>query len=77
MMTAMPRGLVLALRRRIAVKLTLTLVGFVALAEDNAAGLDEFGFDVVAGQDGKAGSCLSFGPSFVPRDTFYDAPVTW
>jgi len=52
-------------------------VGFVALAEDNAAGLDEFGFDVVAGQDGKAGSCLSFGPSFVPRDTFYDAPVTW
>lgn len=38
------------------------LVGFVALAEDNAAGLDEFGFDVVAGQDGKAGSCLSFGP---------------
>ncbi len=32
MMAAMPRGLLLALRRRIAVKLTLTLVGFVALA---------------------------------------------
>src|SRR5919108_5595214 len=32
MMTAMPRGLLFALRRSIAVKLTLTLVGFVALA---------------------------------------------
>jgi two-component system phosphate regulon sensor histidine kinase PhoR len=32
MMAAMPGGLILALRRRIAVKLTLTLVGFVALA---------------------------------------------
>jgi len=32
MMAAMPRGLVFALRRRIAVKLTLTLVGFVAIA---------------------------------------------
>jgi two-component system phosphate regulon sensor histidine kinase PhoR len=32
MMAAMPGGLLLALRRRIAVKLTLTLVGFVALA---------------------------------------------
>jgi len=32
MMAAMPRGLVFALRRRIAVKLTLTLVGFVGIA---------------------------------------------
>jgi two-component system phosphate regulon sensor histidine kinase PhoR len=32
MMAAMPRGLLFALRRRIAVKLTLTLVGFVAIA---------------------------------------------
>jgi len=32
MMAAMPGGLLLALRRRIAVKLTLTLVGFVAVA---------------------------------------------
>jgi two-component system phosphate regulon sensor histidine kinase PhoR len=32
MMALMPGGLLLALRRRIAVKLTLTLVGFVALA---------------------------------------------
>src|SRR5688572_33131825 len=32
MMAAMPAGLLFALRRRIAVKLTLTLVGFVAVA---------------------------------------------
>src|SRR5687767_1544706 len=32
MMAAMPGGLLFALRRRIAVKLTLTLVGFVAVA---------------------------------------------
>jgi two-component system, OmpR family, phosphate regulon sensor histidine kinase PhoR len=38
MMAAMPGGLLLALRRRIAVKLTLTLVGFVTLAVA-AAGL--------------------------------------
>jgi len=54
-MAPMPEGLLLALRRRIAVKLTLTLVGFVALAVAAAGvylnrALESYAVDAIEGR---------------------------